>query len=766
MTFSLNDIEAAFIAAMRAAGIEPEFKKGIEFGNTKSGNPQRFHIAGHKKGTLNGWYVLHADGIPAGVFGDFKAGVTHTWCMKDAREMTAQENAEIQRRIAEGKAARERARKQVQGEAARLANEIYAASEPVFGDDHPYLRRKGVVSHGLRRCDWPVRNADGEIVRTIKDCLIVPLMTKTGKIVSLQAIFPRVDSFFERDKTFIAGGRKQGCFYLVGSPRDDMPVVICEGYATAASIHAATGYCVAIAWDAGNLPSVAEALRELLPHARFIIAADNDRWTTQPIENPGAHYAKVAAAGAGARVVIPEFKSLDGEPTDFNDLHAREGIEAVQDQIIERASVPASSAPSVRASSGFIEPIARDSVDVATPFPDVDGKGKPISTTANLAELLRRMAATVRYNVITKEIEVLIPGHASTMDNRAGSALGHLLDWHKRARIPVGDIDTNLVTYADGNLYNPVATWIESRPWDGRTRLPDLYATVTEAEPVQLPSGGTLKEALMRRWLLSAVAAAFSPDGVVARGVLTIQGEQNLGKTKWFKSLVPRELDVIADGLILDPADKDSVKQCVSKWLVELGEVDATFRKADMARLKAFISRDRDELRRPFARTESRYARRTVFFASVNPERFLSDSTGNTRWWTINAVALNSTHGIDVQQVFAEVLALYRAGESWHLNAEELAALNTQNRDSEEISPIREQIDRDFQWSVPREKWANAMRASDIVRTPSNDRPNKKEVNEAASYVVQRYGVERRKVGKDRQTVWIMPPRFSTESPL
>ncbi|KAG1252930.1 hypothetical protein G6F68_011560 [Rhizopus microsporus] len=103
----------------------------------------------------------------------------------------------------------------------------------------------------------------------------------------------------------------------------------------------------------------------------------------------------------------------------------------------------------------------------------------------------------------------------------------------------------------------------------------------------------------MRRWLVSGVAAAFEPDGVVARGVLTFVSKQNLGKTRWARQLAPPELQLIADGVVLDPANKDSVKQVISKWIVELGEVDATFRRTDIAALKSFISRSHDEIRRP-----------------------------------------------------------------------------------------------------------------------------------------------------------------------
>jgi len=81
---------------------------------------------------------------------------------------------------------------------------------------------------------------------------------------------------------------------------------------------------------------------------------------------------------------------------------------------------------------------------------------------------------------------------------------------------------------ADQNLYNPAAEWINSKPWDGKDRLPEFYETLTAKEGYF----DKLKKILMRKWLLSAVAAALSRSGFKARGVLTFQGLQNIGKNK------------------------------------------------------------------------------------------------------------------------------------------------------------------------------------------------------------------------------------------
>jgi putative DNA primase/helicase len=372
-------------------------------------------------------------------------------------------------------------------------------------------------------------------------------------------------------------------------------------------------------------------------------------------------------------------------------------------------------------------------------------------------EACRRLGVTVRYNVIAKEIEILIPGEGFSVDNRANAALAWLTSACSRFAVPTGQLGDFLTYLADRNPYNPVAQWITSRSWDGKDRLQELFDTIEadgQADDLRVLD---LKEAMIRRWLVSAVAAAFRPNGVAANGVLVIQGEQNLGKTSWFKSLVPAELGVIQDGLMLRPDDRDSVKQVVSYWMVELGELDATFRKSDIAQLKSFLSRDRDTLRRAYAKLESHYARRTVFFASVNPRQFLHDPTGNIRYWTISATRINFQHGIDVQQLWAQVYEqLYQAGESWYLSPDEVGLLNEHNRDHEVLDPIRERLQTRLSWSDPPAMW-RWVTATDLMAEIGFDRPTKADVTMCGQIVLELNGGQQKKSNGKRLSK--VPPK-------
>lgn len=114
--------------------------------------------------------------------------------------------------------------------------------------------------------------------------LVIPLRDVVGELHSLQFIGP------DGRKTFLTGGRKRGCYFAIGRPVDAL--CIAEGYATAASVHEATGQATACAFDAGNLEAVARALRGKFPRSRITVCADNDTGTPG---NPGVRYAEAAA---------------------------------------------------------------------------------------------------------------------------------------------------------------------------------------------------------------------------------------------------------------------------------------------------------------------------------------------------------------------------------------------------------------------------------------------------------------------------------------
>jgi putative DNA primase/helicase len=203
--------------------------------------------------------------------------------------------------IQEKRDAEERTRK---AEARQKAEDKWTNAQPEIGA-HKYLLKKGVGAYGLK--------SDGFN-------LLVPMRDEQGTLHSIQSIGPG------GDKKFLPGGRVKGCYYPIGKPNGVL--CIAEGFATAASIHKATGHAVAVAFNSSNLAPVAQALRKKLPEIELIICADDDAKTEG---NPGITSATKAAKSVGGVVAIPDFGDNRPESaTDFNDLHKHAGEEAVK----------------------------------------------------------------------------------------------------------------------------------------------------------------------------------------------------------------------------------------------------------------------------------------------------------------------------------------------------------------------------------------------------------------------------------------------------
>lgn len=330
-----SSIIEQFRAAMAAQGIATsDHLEG-------DGKIHRIHVDGDRKGSKNGWYCLHIDDKPAGNFGCAKRhGVDQkfSWAAKrDTKPLSAEE-----RKVWREKMDRQRAEKAAAEAARHSAAAIRAKAiwdEAAPATVHPYLTRKGVKAHGLRIGKWEVVNPEtGEIRQVSNHALLVPITDRTRQLRNLQAIFPsKIMGGGTRDKDYLKDGAKLGFFHVIGKPQEvdgKKVFIIAEGYATGASVHECTGHAVLVTFDTSNLLPVAKQLRERLPESLIIFAADNDQFTHQPVANPGVTYAKVAAQEVGGLVAVPQFASLDGEPTDFNDLHLREGEDAVSGQIL------------------------------------------------------------------------------------------------------------------------------------------------------------------------------------------------------------------------------------------------------------------------------------------------------------------------------------------------------------------------------------------------------------------------------------------------
>ena len=292
-----------------AAGIEgfrsEILKAGLSTPNEIIDDGKIHRFSSNGKPTDNaGWYVLFTDGIAAGAFGCWREGVNIKWCSVDEAKLTQPEKHEFYKKIAEAKKQREQEEERNRAESVSRANQIWKQSTEA-PTDHPYLIRKKVQPHALKLS---------------RGKLVVPLYDQDQILQSLQFIGS------DGEKKFLVGGRIKGCYYPVGGAPDKI-LYVAEGFATAATVHEATGSAVAVAFNANNLKPVAIALREKFPNLEMVICADDDHQTKG---NPGIRKAIEAATATRSKVVIPEFDgNRSDSDTDFNDLFVLDGTKSV-----------------------------------------------------------------------------------------------------------------------------------------------------------------------------------------------------------------------------------------------------------------------------------------------------------------------------------------------------------------------------------------------------------------------------------------------------
>ncbi len=246
--YAMNDFIDQLKEAMRSRGLMPPANI------ISDGLIHRCDVEG-KGGKNDGSYLLHNDGIPAGGFENHKdCKGWENWCANIGRRLSPEEENFHKQRIERMRVERENAMVQKHQEAREVANLIWAMASPCV--KHGYLTKKRVKAHATKVIDAElVRKEAPNLSPELKgSLLVIPMRDSAGVLHSLQFITE------DGTKRPLTGGRKQGCYFSIGK----LSKVLCitEGFATGASVYEATGYAVAVAFDAGNLLAVAKTLKE------------------------------------------------------------------------------------------------------------------------------------------------------------------------------------------------------------------------------------------------------------------------------------------------------------------------------------------------------------------------------------------------------------------------------------------------------------------------------------------------------------------------
>ena len=463
-----------------------------------------------------GWYVLHefttskGDVLIVGSYGMWRGNENNAQRIELAKTepLTADQRTALKRRLAEDRQNAERERARQCAAAAARAAKMWKRLAP--NGESPYLRQKGVGAHGLHF--------------TPNGSAVLQLVDTAGKTHGLQ--FLRTAAQGKEAKRpakefWPVGVAKKGHFHLLGHAPHWI-VLVAEGYATAASLFEATGFPVACAFDAGNLLPVAEALHRRYKKARILVCADDDTFTEG---NPGVTAASAAALAVNGAWIAPVFAdeaerqakhAANGHKlTDFNDLHALEGLAAVGAQVRARLSELRWDPPQLRAVSS-----------------STTGEGgAKLRVLQHLDQLLDRYSLVYAAGgaVFDKSEHCLLP--LTDMRNLCIRS-----DLHKAwMEHPDRDVVRQDEVGFDPAEADPAIT---CNLWGGWPTSPKKGSCTLLLELLAYMCSGERNSRELYDWVLKWVAYPIQHPGAKLKSTIVVHGPQGTGKNLFFETVM------------------------------------------------------------------------------------------------------------------------------------------------------------------------------------------------------------------------------------
>lgn len=412
---------------------------------------------------------------------------------------------------------------------------------------------------------------------------------------------------------------------------------------------------------------------------------------------------------------------------------------------------------SLPASGSYLDPDTPLHPDAWAPMQTKGKEMKPKGTTRNFEIMTQAYGVRIEFDEIGKELRISGPSVPCAGVLHDEAALSYLDSLANLNDYPTASVRGAIMPLANKNTVNPVVEWVQSTQWDGRDHMGALWSQVT-LDDGEDPA---FCEILFRKWFRGAWAIGSGRINRWEYAIVLIDPYGGFGKTRFFSTFCPAPLR--ADSVILDTDDKDSVKMAVSYWLTELGELDATFNRSDSAKLKGFLSREKDEMRLAYGRTYLKYPRRTAFFASVNETHFLVDPSDNRRFWGIQVKGANHGHTVDMRQVWAQVAAEVQRGEMCHLTPQEDQILRMRNETFRSKSPISDAL---ASLALAPSGPDDHKTVSEILLLAGLGRPSKADLNEASRWL-RRVGLaEVKRHGRSGFCVAVSPKTAKAFTPV
>ena len=635
---------------------------------------------------------------------NFRTGEKHVYKTAKNRNWTDEQKAAFKREreaIENQRAIEEEER---YAKAALLAQEKFKKAAPCV--DHPYAKRKNLLI---------------DKIKVINNHIMIPRYYD-GEIVNLETIDQKGFKLPLKD------ARMKGTYsFITEKALSKDTIIICEGYATGDALFQCLNIPVIVAFTAGNIDPVAKIMRKKYPTSKIIIAADNDQWSNGG--NAGVENARKAAGSiGGAFVVYPEFPADDLEKrTDWSDVFLTQGMESVKIAFggvlnqSHNSFLPDSSQPNFEDAPTLIpdyipdfnyipehmedgahdyysmyEPVYDEIAPQKTQKIDYNWKSKIICNSEGAPE--KKSVANLKLYLSNKEEfsglfvydcfshKILIVKRPIWEDGQDFKVREYVEDDTASLRIQLeymglrankSDIMDTVKLVAIKHKINPAQKYFKDLVWDGKNRLEKFLEHYFIANPdkTHIEDAPEYLSMIGKKWMVAAVKRVFEA-GCKFDNMLVIEGDQGIGKSRALRMLCTfgkdEERAYFTDSIRFSEISKsDTVQRMWGCLVVEIAELSG-LSKSDVNSVKNWITNQEDLARLPYDRLVQKFKRQCVFAGTTNNYDYLTDTTGNRRFWCFKS------HGIefdelerDRDQLWAEAYELYKSKFPIFLNDEE-----------------------------------------------------------------------------------------------
>lgn len=531
-------------------------KYGNAFAPCYDGRLYRFSPPGNLK--KSGWYVSHQSGdLFVVMAGDFREGDDFDYWSNKKRFTQDDSKAfeDAKKELAEKikKEREEYSKKHKSSNAKALRNEVETDG---LLTTHDYLRRKRIDQ---MYCAKFIDSPEGIM-------LVIPMIDEAGEVWNYQRIYNNGQKLY-------AKGRSIGLYNVIHV--SDEVCYVCEGFATAVSVHKATGKSVVIAFSAGNIVPVIENIK--LKYKHIIVCADNDAYGET---NTGIEAAEKARRIHKTPYIYPTFVDVTTKPTDFNDLELLEGIGSVKSQIIKEEVL------------------------------DVDYD--------NYKRLFEHHLRNPRMCIFDKILLADYNGKETVVENKITALKGHAAS----RNLKLGQMEPFLYKWMD--TFNE-RLLLDIKPHDGE----DYIGGVLKFVSVKNVTNEQFVD-LMKQWFANIWARFYDPK---AQNVCPIlKGDQGLGKDTLLSNMLSGFGKYFEPNFDVNDRPNEMYQIMYRKMILNISEFDRTARH-DVATLKKIITSTGAFFRPPYARKAEHFDFRCSFISSSNKLDVLLDNTGNRRYW-------------------------------------------------------------------------------------------------------------------------------------